>query len=145
MHERTFAELYCEQHGLPESDFVQSVWRETLYPHARIIASLIQVLKPRHFAADLEFAHDVGRIRRFRDYATEAEAFAHHPENRGLLRTIFNIRVSARRMRRLVRTTLHATVPAGAASAEGDPHSVAPFAASASRRVVLRPGDAGKL
>jgi hypothetical protein len=145
MNERTFAELYCEQRGLAESEFVQSVWRETLYPHARILASLIQVMKPRHFAADFEFAHDVGLIRRYRDYATEAEAFAHHPENRGIWRTVFNIRVSARRMRRLVRATLHATVPAGAASAESDPHSLAPFDASAPRRVALRPGDAGKV
>ena len=145
MNERTFAELYCEQHGISLDHYAQAVLHETLYPHTRLLFGMMKLISARHFAADIEFVADVGQIRRYRDYATEAEGYAHHPENRGFLRTVFNLRVSSRRMRRLVRATLHATVPAREKDQTDDQHSAIPFRKSESGLGALRPGGAGKV
>ena len=106
-HDRTFAELYCEQHALSPEQFQPTVLNATLYPHAKLVAPLFRLLMPRFFSADLEFVQGVGQLKRFREYFIEAEEFAHHPLNRGFWRVTLNIRVSSRRLRRLVRQTLH--------------------------------------
>lgn len=144
MHERTFAEIYCEQRGVLPENYAKTVTRETLYSHARVLASLIELVRPRHFSADIEFAHGVGQIRRYRDYGTEAEGYAHHPENRGYLRALFKVRISSRKMRRLVRTTLHATVSPEAHGAETDPHSAVPFNREEAGAPGLGTGTTGK-
>ncbi len=124
MHEKTFAELYCEQRGLSPDAYDAAVLRETLYPHARLLVPLFKLIKPRHFSADLEFVHSVAVLRRFREFFNETEEYAHHPENRGFWRMALNVRISSRRMRRLVRATLHADSSHGD---EADDHSAVPF------------------
>lgn len=124
MHDKTFADLYCEQRCLTREQFVADVFRRTLYAHARLLAPILRVLRPQHFAADYEFINGVGLLRRFRDYALEAEEFAHHPDNRGILRVTLNLRISSRRMRRLLRTTLH---PELTSVPPGDTRSSVPF------------------
>ncbi len=137
MNERTFADLYCERHGLNPDDYVRTVVRETLYPHARLLAPLVRFLWSRHFSADIEFVQSVGMLRRYREYAVESEEYAHHPENRGFWRATLNVRISSRRLRRLVRATLHANQAPG----EGEPdHSVAPFGGVPGGRDGLNPG-----
>ena len=145
MNERTFAELYCEQRGISPENYAHEVLRETLYPHARFLAGLVRLLRSRHFAADIEFVADVGQIRRYRDYATESEGYAHHPENRGFLRAVLNVRISSRRMRRLVRTTLHATVSPRERERNEEQHSAVPFEKEESGLRTLRPDGAGKV
>ena len=124
MNEKTFAELYCEQRGLSPEAYDAAVLRETLYPHARLLAPLLKLIWPRHFSADLEFVHGVALLRRYREFFNETEEYAHHPENRGFWRMTANVRISSRRMRRLVRSTLHAESPHGE---EAEDHSAVPF------------------
>lgn len=107
LHDRTFAELYCETNGLTAEQYPARVLAETLYPHARMVAPLLKLLSPAFFSADIEFVQSVGQLRRFREYFAEADEFAHHPLNRGFWRVTLNLRVSSRRLRRLVRRTLH--------------------------------------
>lgn len=121
---KTFAELYCEKHGLNLEDYEKTVLSRGLYPHARLIAPLWRLLWPEHFVADLDFVRGVGRLRRFREFFYEAEEFAHHPANRGFWRLTANLRVSSRALRRMVRTTLH---PEMDAQGEDDEHTAVPF------------------
>lgn len=107
MTEKTFAELYCEKHGLIPEDYEKVVLRRALYPHARLLAPFLRMIWPDHFAADLDFVRSVARLRRFREYFNEAEEFAHHPANRGFSRLTVNLRISSRTLRRMVRSTLH--------------------------------------
>ena len=107
MTEKTFAQLYCEQQGLAPGQYERVVLRRALYPHARLLAPLISYLWPQHFVADLDFVRSVARLRRFREFFYESEEFAHHPANRGFWRLTANLRISSRKLRRLVRSTLH--------------------------------------
>jgi hypothetical protein len=122
MTEKTFAELFCEKHGLSAEKYERVVVGRALYPHARLLAPLVAFLWPQHFAADLDFVRSVARLRRYREFFFESEEFAHHPANRGFWRLTAHIRISSRKLRRMVRTTLHQEL-----DVEGDDSSAVPF------------------
>jgi hypothetical protein len=125
MHEKTFAALYCERHGLAPHEYTEAVLNETLYPLARVLKRMFPRIAARRLTTDVEFVNSVGLLRRFRDYTMESEEFAHNPDNRGFWRVTVNLRVSTRRMRRLVRRTLHPELAPGEAAED---HTSAPFA-----------------
>ena len=122
MTDKTFAELYCEQHELRPEQYESVVLRRASYPHARLLAPLIKLLDPEYFVADLDFVRSVARLRRFREFFYEAEEFAHHPANRGFFRLTGNMRLSSRALRRMVRATLHPEL-----EADPDDHTSVPF------------------
>ena len=107
----SFAELFCQKRNLAPDRFVEEVLAETLYPHAHILYVLFVWLRPDYGAADLDFIGGVGRLTRLQDFWLEAEDFGHHPQNFGLLRQRLRIRVSARRLRRLMKKTMDVTTP----------------------------------
>jgi hypothetical protein len=101
----TFAEAFCRRHALAPGEFEAAVLRGALYPMARVLRPLL-ALDRDYFAPDRDFVRGVGRLRTAADFMPEAEDFAQHPENRGLLRRRLRLRVSARRLHRLVEATL---------------------------------------
>lgn len=104
---REFSKLYCERHGIESSDYLSTVFKRALYPHARPLVWLLQWISPNYFRADYDFIHDVGRIKGFKDYELAVEEFVGHPGNRdNPLRTILRIRVGSGRLRRVVRATM---------------------------------------
>jgi hypothetical protein len=107
MTEKTFSELFCERRGLPAERYAPEVLACCLYPHARKLAKALLSVWPDFFVADLDFVRAVGRLRRFRDFSSEAEEFAHHPANRGFWRRYGRVRVSSRLLRHLLRAELH--------------------------------------
>jgi len=124
MNDTTFAALYCAQRKIEQVDFDKAVLSETLYPHAKWFAPMVRLIWPRHFVADHDFVEAVGKLRRFREFFNESEDFAHHPDNVGFLRSTLNMRISSRRMRRLVREVLH---PELGGLGKADDSSIAPF------------------
>ena len=102
MRPKTFSQIYCERNGVPADEYVSRVFSRALYPHARPFAFLLQLLDGEHFSADYDFVMDVGRTFRVRDFKPAAREFMHHPLNRGALRKILCLRVSVRRLRRLM-------------------------------------------
>ncbi|MFH1497481.1 MAG: hypothetical protein ABII82_06610 [Verrucomicrobiota bacterium] len=123
MSEKNFQARYCREHDLPPELYEKVVLRQSLYPHARWLAPLIRLLNPDHFAADLDFVRNVATLTRLRDYNVEVQEFVHHPANDGPLRRTFNLRVSTKRLRRLVKATLHGD----AKLTEDENHSLPPF------------------
>lgn len=103
----TFEQLYCERRGVPPERFVASVMSEVLFPHARLLVPLLRFASVKYFQIDQELIRGAGRLRRFRDFAQEAEAFAHHPESAAFCRKTLRLRVSTRRLRRLVFDVMH--------------------------------------
>jgi hypothetical protein len=97
-----FADCYCQRHGIFREAFMLAVLHRTLHPHVRPFFSLILEFRPQYFAPDFDFVVTVGRVRHYRDYESAVSEFAAHPANQGLLRRWLRLRVSARRMRRLV-------------------------------------------
>ena len=121
-----FAVLFCQKRNLARDRFVEEVLAESLYPHAHVLYVLLVWLHSDYGAADLDFIGGVGRISCLQDFWGEAEDFAHHPNNRGLLRQRLRIRVSARRLRRLLKETFRVpgaetTRPSTAPWPSGDP------------------------
>jgi hypothetical protein len=100
---RTFAELYCRRHGIELERYLPVVLHRTLPPLARPWISLIEWLRPEHLAGDYLFIIDVGRSRSYADYEEAVREFHRHGSNRGLWRGLLRLRVSAQRMRSLVR------------------------------------------
>jgi len=122
MTEKTFAELYCEKHALRPDKYERVVMHRALYPHARLLAPVVEFLWPQHFAADLDFVRSVARLRRYREFFFESEEFAHHPANRGFWRLTCYVRISSRKLRRMVRSTLHQEL-----EADQDDSTAVPF------------------
>lgn len=122
--ESSFGALYCASRKIGAEKYETSVLAETLYPHARLLTPVLRFVWPRHFTADYDFVQSVARLERFRDFFNEAEDFSHHPDNVGFSRVTLNLRVSSRRMRRLVREVLH---PELIGSDKALDSSIAPF------------------
>jgi hypothetical protein len=104
MEQKTFAELYCERHGVPRPRYNAVVFRQALFPHARLLLVVVRSLSRLHFLADHEFVEDVGHIKGVGDFSYPLGSFIEHPANRGFLRRVLRLRVSARRMLHLVRS-----------------------------------------
>ena len=112
MKGRTFAEIYGEREGLAPAELNHVLFFRALYPHARLLARLVRWIQPRHFLADYEFCEDVGNLRSLEDFSLALGSYVEHPANWGFFRRRLRIRVSARRMFRIVRTVF---APGGAA------------------------------
>jgi len=123
-----FIELYCQKRDISPDRFLEEVLAQALYPHAHILYVLLIWLHRDYGAADFEFINGVGRLSRLQDFWVEAEEFAHHPRNFGFLRQRLRLRVSARRLRRLMKKTLHATTtePAWSSTVPWSAHEPAP-------------------
>jgi hypothetical protein len=103
----SFAVLHCQKRNLAPARFVEDVLAQALYPHAHVLYMLLVWLHADYGAADLDFINGVGRLSRLHDFWAEADYFAHHPRNLGFLRQRLRIRVSARRLRRLMKDSVH--------------------------------------
>jgi len=98
----TFAEKFCARHGVTPEKYEEVVLKRSLYPAARLLLPVL-VLKANYLAADREFIRGVGRLTRSSGFDSEALDYLDHPNNRGFLRRVFKLRVSGRRLRRMVR------------------------------------------
>lgn len=99
----SFADHYCRRHGIYREGFMLAVLQQTLPPVFSPWFSLILFFRPEYFTADFGFIVAVGRGRRYADYDQAVREFSAHPANRGFLRRWLRLRVSTRRMRRLLR------------------------------------------
>ncbi len=106
MSNPTFAESFCEQHGIPRHQYVRAIFKRGLYRRARPVAWLLPIFRRDYFAADLDLIYQIEHIRRLKDFNTEAERFHDHPSNRGWLRRRLLIRVSTSRLKNLIKATL---------------------------------------
>jgi hypothetical protein len=112
---KTFAELYCDRHAKAAEHFERAVLRRCLHLPARPLVPALRVIHPDFFAPDLELIRSVGRLRRDSDFSLEVQGFRDHPGNQHWLRRHLRLRISTRRLRRLLRDTL-AGAPSRSAS-----------------------------
>jgi hypothetical protein len=90
---------------VPAANFERALLQETLHPAARRARFLLALI-PSYFEPDLRFIRYVGRLRRIEDLRYEEIDFNQDRTNRGFLRGKLRLRVSARRVRQVVRQTL---------------------------------------
>jgi hypothetical protein len=103
--------LYCRTRGIAPSAFARELLRHSVYPQARPWLGLLTWLNPGHFDPDYEFIADVSGLRRRTDFGDAAESYLSHPHNRGFLRRQLRLRISVRRMLRLVNEVLPQNLP----------------------------------
>ena len=99
---RTFAEIFCSHRAVPPARFAPVLLRETYYPHAAALATLVRLLSPVGFSLDHELIRGVGLISRRDQLAGLLTDFRIDPRNRGWLRSRLRLRVSTRRVQRIV-------------------------------------------
>lgn len=121
-----FADHYCALHSIRQDEFNLHLLKQALYPHARLVRPFLEFMRPNYFAADNDFVCDVALLTRYNELYDSCIEFVHHPENRGLMRRMFRIRISTDRMRHIVRGTLREPVSAvenqGTMFPVGDPN-----------------------
>ena len=96
----TFRELYCTQHRIPLDRFEGELVSRSLHPQAWLVYWLLG-LNRDYTTTDYEFVRGVGELRNRREYHNEAAEFHSHPHNRRLLRSVFKLRVSTRRLQQI--------------------------------------------
>jgi len=104
MWPKDFRTLYCEQHGCAPEEFDNHLFWRALYPHALLFAPVIRWLAPNFFRLDYETIDRVGQTYDGREFAQDLDRYAFL--NTGLhsiLRTLFLVRISGRKLVRLRR------------------------------------------
>ncbi len=99
---RSFLMVYCRRQGVLPADFPTDMLLKTLYPHARPFFGLLTHLSRDFFRPDYEFIEDVSCMQHARDLGHAVENYVTHPANKTFLRRRLRLRISVRRMLRLV-------------------------------------------
>jgi len=102
---KTFRELYCERRGIPADKFERDLVRRSLHWQARPVYWLLG-LNREYTSPDYEFIRGVGDLRRWKEYRDEAVEYHYHPHNRGVLRSVLRLRVSAQRLQEVLEREL---------------------------------------
>lgn len=95
----TFLDAYCRLHSCAETMFLQRIFWQAMYPHARLVA-LVCGRRADCFEADRALIAYCGRLTSLRQIDQELQEFA-SLRNRGFLRRQCRMRVSGRRLKRL--------------------------------------------
>lgn len=105
MHECSFARRYCAKHGLLPEQYEQAVLRRSLHLAARLLYPLL-ACHHSYFSTDRALVCAAGRCLTRWDFDTEALDYPNHPDNQGWLRGTLKLRLSVRRLRRMVHEVL---------------------------------------
>lgn len=103
MMEPTFAERFCQSHGIEENRFESTVFRLILYRRTWLFVPILRFIDPNYFEADFEFIRNVGALRELKKFRNLAWDYTDHPMNHWWPRRLLRLRVSSHRMLRLVK------------------------------------------
>lgn len=108
---KTFGQLYAARRHLGPEQVERDLFLRCLYPHARLLHGLVTLVAPDHFAADRELIREMLRLTDPAESRFEIKAHRHKPAAGGVLRRRFCLRLSTRRLRRLVWATFRPAAP----------------------------------
>ena len=103
MWPKSFRELFCETHGCPPEAFESRVFWRCLHRRSLPVSALLYRVKPSLFEADFRTIRQLGVAKSFEEFGQEVNSF--RSDNRrhgGLLRRTLRVRVSGRRLMKLV-------------------------------------------
>jgi len=98
----TLAACYCALHRLPPERFAAHCLPRVLYPHARLARPFVSAVYPDFFDADLELLRAVGALRSPRAFSACCAEYRLRLAHASLTRRHFRLRLSLRRLHRLV-------------------------------------------
>ena len=99
---RTFRDLYCAQFRCPPEQFVNRIFRRCLFLHAKPAAWVIVFINKWYFNTDFYFIKNVGNLTNPRDFGGEESQYLRSVHYEGGLRHFLRLRISNRRLHRLV-------------------------------------------
>ncbi len=108
----TFAELYCQKHGISPQRYVSSMFWRCLHRRTWLFVPILKLFSPDYFSADYDLIRDVGRLTRADGLTEDLADFHTHPRNFGFARHRLRLRVSVRRVTKEV----HRMLPGRAAA-----------------------------
>ncbi len=103
---KTFKQIYCEEHRCQPPAFFQKIFWRCLPPLAIPFVPFVGGMQSGYFDADRELIRAVGTATSMAEVRDEIRDYFSHPQNRGWLRRVWNIRVSTHRLKRLARLYL---------------------------------------
>jgi hypothetical protein len=99
--------LFCQRYNCPAPKFEARALRKCLYWHARWLAPVVRLVKPRFFAEDLAFIHHLGEASSMEEIESALLHFrAVSLDHKSYLRIALKIRVSSRKAFQLVQELL---------------------------------------
>lgn len=93
---------FCQRQGIPAGRFEATAFRRALYPHARLLRGVVSLMQADFFSIDRELVRTAGGTASSREFRLEELEFHNHPENSGVLRRYLLLRISTRRLHKLL-------------------------------------------
>ncbi|WP_157772436.1 hypothetical protein [Lacunisphaera limnophila] len=109
------------------ADFRADLLTRTLYLPARPLVRLLAWFDSEYFQADYEFIDDVVQLADTAGFRDALDCYAQHFSNRRFLRSRLRLRISARRMWRVVHEIVPSGPSGGAKDGRMDHGSLTPF------------------
>jgi len=100
---KSFADIFCSQFGLPPARYAAALRRRVYYPHAVPLLWVLRVALPKGMARDRELIHEVGLITRVEQVPSMLSDYRHDGSNRGFWRSRLHLRISTHRLERIIR------------------------------------------
>jgi hypothetical protein len=94
----TFCDLYCGACRIGREAFCLHVWQCCAYPHARFLMPWLLRFQPRHFDRDFELLRFVAEVTSVQELAREINLHYDSQPETGILRGLFRLRLSGRRL-----------------------------------------------
>jgi hypothetical protein len=104
------ASLYCNKYGVRPEQFVTSVFWRTLYARTWLFGLFIFLMAPGTFESDKDFIKQVGFVQTMQEYQEVENCFRRGFSHQSSLRSSLRLRVSTRRVRRIVQELLAVTM-----------------------------------
>ena len=103
----TFAQRYCQKHGIAETQFCPALILQALHLPSRWFAVLLLRMRPQLYELEFELARYCGQQSNRRSLENELREYQYDSRNRGFWRDVLRQRVSTQRLRRLFRETMN--------------------------------------
>jgi hypothetical protein len=114
----TLAEKFCAHHRLEPERFVDSMFWRCLHRRAWLLVPLLRAFDPEYFQADYDLLHSVGKLTSAEQLEEELQDYYSHSGNYGYLRRGLRLRVSVRRLAKIV----HQFLPGRTSADSRAPH-----------------------
>ena len=98
----TFAELFCRAHDVEANDYADAMFWRSLHRRALFVAPFVKLFAPDYFQPDYELIRAVATLTSTQALADALSDFNFHPGNHGWKRRRLKLRVSGRRVTRIV-------------------------------------------
>lgn len=98
---KSFRQLYCEFSGHPPEEFEKRVLLSCLFWHAGIVGRVFWLIDRRYFQEDVDLLGFLAVTQDYEEFKREVANHRFENPPKGILRNLFRIRLSGRRLLKL--------------------------------------------